>query len=137
MINRKQQSMELDSLGHWNSSCIRNRKYLTFSNLVTFSITDFEEIMRIFHDTGFAATYTMMKQYVYKELSYLYLQCISFRTLMLSQQDKNFSYKSGFKCPEGKKCSSKYVLYFPKSCSNDTAFIQLSDQNQKANGINV
>lgn len=103
MTNRKQQNMELDSLGHRNSSCIRKRKHLTFSNLVMFSITGFEEIMRIFHDTGSVTTYTMMKQYVYKEQFYLYLQCMSFRTLMLSQQGKNFSYKSGFKCPGGTK----------------------------------
>lgn len=137
MTNRKEQSTERDSLGCRNSSCTRNRKYLAFSNLVMFLVTDLEERKRIFHDMGFVTTYTMMKQHVYKEQFYLYLQCTSFRTLMLSQQDKNFSYKCGFKCPGRKKCSSKNVLCFPESCSNDTAFTQLSDQNHKANCINV
>lgn len=122
MTNRKEQSMERDSLGHRNSSCIRNRKHLAFSNLVMVSIRGFEEMKRVFHDRRFVTTYTMMKQHVYKEQSYLYLQCISFRKLTLSQQDKNFSDKCGFKCPGGKKCTSKNVLYFPKSCCNDVAF---------------
>ncbi|KAF4799305.1 hypothetical protein TURU_055679 [Turdus rufiventris] len=42
-----------------------------------FDGTRFEEIMRIFHDTGSVTTYTMMKQYVYKEQFYLYLQWAS------------------------------------------------------------
>lgn len=71
------------------------------------SIIDFEEMKRIFHDRRFVATYTMMKQHVYKEQFYLYLQCISFRTLTLSQQDKNISYKCGFKCPGGKNVPLK------------------------------
>lgn len=120
MARMKEQSMELDSLGHRNEFCIRNRKYLTFSNLVMVSITDFEEMKRIFHHMKFVTTYTMMKQHVYKEQFYLYLQCISFRTLMLSQQDKNFSYKCGFKYLGGKKCSftfQKVVLMTPLSHS--------------------
>lgn len=114
MKDKKEQSLELGSLGHRNSSCIRNRKYLTFSNLVMSSITDFEEMKRIFHDTGFVTAYTTMKQHVYKEQFYLYLHCISFRTLMLSQQDKNFSYECGFKCPGGNNIPLRMYSTFQK-----------------------
>lgn len=121
MTNRKEQSMELDSLVHRNSSCTRNRKYLAFSNLAMFLVPDLEEMKRIFPDMGFVTTYTMMKQRVYKEQFYLYLQCKSFRTLMLSQQGKNLSYKCGFKCPGRKNAPLKMYSTF-QSCSNDTIF---------------
>lgn len=114
VTNRKKQSMELDSLGHRNPSCTIKRKYLDFSNLVMFSITDLEKMKRIFHHTGFVTTYTMMKQHVHKEQFYLYLQYVSFRILTLSQQDKNISYKCGFKCLGRKNVPLKMYSTFQK-----------------------
>lgn len=80
-----------------------------------FSITDVEEMKRIFHEKGFVTTYALMKQCFYNEEFYFYLQHVSFTTLMLSQQDKNFSRKCCFKCPGEKNSPIKmYVLLSKK-----------------------